>query len=364
MHRYVLSLFLFVSAARAQDVFTIGSGTGKPGGAVSIPVSVRDVSGTTLGIAAASGNRIQGLAFKVFFSSDVIDSVTIARAGVTATAVPMYENNLQGTGWSAFIASFNESTNLLPFISDQAAPGNQVAVLTVNLKAAAPLGTVPLTFDAPGAILSNQAGTANETVAGGTLSLVNGSVTVAAGTPLSMPSSLTATATSSSTIGATWSAVAGASHYEVWRSFNGGAFAIIATAASTSYPDTALPSTAYLYRVRAVDGSGGASSLSDIDLATTVPFTTDALILFDHFSQVKTAINAVLATAGLSALPPDATFAQGSIIRAQHMLDLRAAIVAARAKIGLPAISFAEAITAGETPIRNSQLDELRDAVR
>jgi hypothetical protein len=365
MHRRVfLSLFLFASAARAQDVFTIGSGTGNPGGAVSIPVYVRDVSATTLGIDAAGGSRIQGLAFKVIFSTDVIDTVTIARAGVTAQSVPMYENNLQGVGWSAFIASFNETTNLVPFVSDQAAPGNQVAVLTLTLKPGAAIGTTPLAFDAPGAILSNQAGTARETVANGALALVNGSVTVVAGTPLATPSALTASATSSSSVGTTWGGVGGAHHYEIWRSFNGGAFAMIATSATSSYPDSTLSNTAYLYRVRAVDGAGGASGLSNIDLATTVAFTTDPLIKFDHFSQVRTAINAVLVTAGLTALTPDATFAQGSIIRAQHMVDLRNAIVTARTKIGLPAVSFAEAVSAKMTPIRNSHLDELRNAVR
>jgi hypothetical protein len=365
MHRHVvLSLFLFVSAAHAQDVITIGSGTGNPGGSVSIPVYIRDVSATTLGVNNAAGSRIQGLAFKVFFSTDVIDTVTIARAGVTAQSVPMYENNLQGAGWSAFIASFNETTNLLPFVADQAAPGNQVAVLTLTLKPGAAVGTVPLTFDAPGAILSNQAGTARETVANSALALVNGSVSVVAGTPLSTPASLIATATSTSTVNATWAGVGGAHHYEIWRSFNGGAYAMVATPAATSYPDANVPNTAYLYRVRAVDAAGGASSMSNVDLATTVSFTTDTVIRFDHFSQLRTAINAVLATAGLSTLPADATFAKGLVVRAQHALDLRNAITAARQKIGLPSVTFAEVISANTTPIRNSHLDEIRNAVQ
>jgi hypothetical protein len=360
-----LFLFLFASAARAQDVLTIGSGTGQQGGAVSIPVYVRDLSTTTLGIDAAAGSRIQGLAFKVFFPTDVVASVSIARAGVMASRVPMYENNLQGSGWSAFIASFNESTNLLPFVSNQAAPGNPVAVLTVTLQPGAAIGTTStLRFDVPGAILSNQAGTARETIASGALSLVNGSVTVAAGSPLAAPTSLLAEATSSTSVGASWSGVGGAHHYEIWRSFNGGAFAQIATAPSPAYSDATDANTAYLYQVRAVDAVGGASAMSNIDLATTVPFTSDPNIRFAEFSQLRTAVNAVLATAGLALMSADGTFASGGPVRAQHVIDLRDAIAAARSKIGLPAASFAESISANATPIRLSHVEEIRSAVR
>jgi hypothetical protein len=175
---------------------------------------------------------------------------------------------------------------------------------------------------------------------------------------------LIATATSTSTVNTTWTGAAGAHHYEIWRSFNGGAFAMIATPATTSYSDANAANTAYLYRVRAVDAQGGASSMSNVDLATTVAFTTDTVIRFDHFSQLRTAINAVLATAGLSTLPPDATFAKGLVVRAQHALDLRNAITAARNKIGLPSVTFAEVISANTTPIRNSHLVELRNAVQ
>ena len=50
-------------AATAQDVITVGSATAS-GTTVDIPVSVRDVGGTPLGVDQAAGNKIQSFSIK------------------------------------------------------------------------------------------------------------------------------------------------------------------------------------------------------------------------------------------------------------------------------------------------------------
>jgi hypothetical protein len=62
--------------------------TAPSGGTVSIPVFVRDSSGTPLGIDSGFGNRIQGVALKVTYPTEVIASIAFTRADVTAGITP------------------------------------------------------------------------------------------------------------------------------------------------------------------------------------------------------------------------------------------------------------------------------------
>jgi len=59
-----------------------------------------------------------------------------------------------------------------------------------------------------------------------------------------------------------------------------------------------------------------------------------------------------------------ATFAPGALILAQHMIDLRTAIAEARSTLTLPPPSFGGGITAGQTPISLSPVNEIRAAVQ
>lgn len=68
---------------------------------------------------------------------------------------------------------------------------------------------------------------------------------------------VTATAASSSLVTASWSAVAGASSYELHRSSSGGGFSMVASGATTSANDPTVDAgTGYLYRVHAKNGGG------------------------------------------------------------------------------------------------------------
>ena len=365
----LLGILLAAFTASAQDVITVGTGSAPAGGVASVPVSILDRSGTPLGSDAGTGNRIQGISFKVFYPTSLVSSVTFTRAGVIASLTPVFESTLQGSGFIAYIVSFQESTNPIPFTLNAPAPGDLIGTLNVTLQPSATIGTSgALTLDAPSTLLSNQTGTTSETVALGTLALVNGSVSCS----MSAPSNLVATASGTSQVNLTWTAVTGADHYEVWRSFNGSAYAFLSNAPSASYTDFAVAaSTTYLYEVRAVDGASHASAFSNIDAATTIVFSDEPLVAMStlikavHITELRTAVNAFRAAASLGPLSSDPTIDVGQSIRAQHINDLRAGLDAARSLIGVPPISYTDpSLVAGTTPVRAVHVQQLRAGVQ
>jgi fibronectin type 3 domain-containing protein len=87
-----------------------------------------------------------------------------------------------------------------------------------------------------------------------------------------VPTGLSATANSDTAIAVTWTAVSGATHYDVERSLdNGASWNAAGTTATASFTDTGLtPSTTYTYHVRAGNGTGS-SAYSSPASATTQP---------------------------------------------------------------------------------------------
>jgi hypothetical protein len=178
------------------------------------------------------------------------------------------------------------------------------------------------------------------------------------------PISLSATSAPPMTL--SWSAVVGATSYEVWRSSFNGAFSLVLTTAATSVNDTGLSAdTTYLYSVRPV---GAASScFSPVDAATTTVFTDASLsgvmIKAAHVTQLRTAVNAMRAAGGLpAAVFTDPTLAAGStMVKRVHVTELRAALDAARAAIGLAALGYTDpVITAGSTMLKAVHITQLR----
>jgi hypothetical protein len=187
------------------------------------------------------------------------------------------------------------------------------------------------------------------------------------------PTNVVATATSTSNVNVTWTAVAGALSYNVYRSANGATYSLAGstTAPTVTFNDSGRSAnTAYLYKVRAVNG--GESTDSNIDLATTVIFTDDPLVAgttavqATHIIQLRTAVDAVRTLAGLGAgTYTDPTVTAGvTTMKAAHVNDLRSALDGARAVLLLPALSYSEAITAGVTPVKAVHLTELRNGVK
>lgn len=189
-------------------------------------------------------------------------------------------------------------------------------------------------------------------------------------TPFGAPSNLTATATGTTSVGVTWSAVGDLTHYQLERSSNGGAYAGIGgSIVDPLYTDVNVTSnTTYLYRVRAMAGVTP-SGYSNVDPATTIVFTDDPLaagtsIKRTHVTEMRTAVNAMRASAGLApAAFTDDPLALLGIIRATHLDQLRTNLDAARIAIGLTPITYGESIAAGVSA-KTAHVTEIRSGVR
>jgi len=184
--------------------------------------------------------------------------------------------------------------------------------------------------------------------------------------PIDTPSMFVATATSTSQVGVSWLPVSGATSYEVYRATSiSGPYALAVTTSAVSATDGGRSAnTTYLYKVRAL-GLGGSSAFSPIDPATTVMFTDASLagvvIKATHITELRTAVNAMRAAAGLSST----TFTDGSlpgvIIRSAHIAELRTSLDEARTTIGISALRYTDpALTAGVTTVRAAHILEPR----
>jgi len=198
MRPTTLSLALIASlssscalAGNIADVVTVSTGAGVAGASVDVPIYIRDTSGTPLGIDQPAGSRIQSYSIKVDYAPAAsVQSVTAARAGITAGLTPLFESSPSAPGSISLLDTFQESTNLIPFTSNAALPGNQVAVLHFVLAASAAPGTITLTLDPALTQLTDESGSAatRETTTAATLSLLNGSITVNPSTPVRLQS--------------------------------------------------------------------------------------------------------------------------------------------------------------------------------
>jgi hypothetical protein len=176
----------FAGAAAAQvtptDVITVGTTTGGAGATVNVPVYIRDTALTPLGIDQPSGSRIQSYSLQVTYApSAAVQSITFTRGGITTTLTPAFESSPSAGSSIALLDNFDETTNLIPFTSNAALPGNQVATLHVTLApGVAPGTTITLTLDPLLTQLTDEGGTpaTSETVANGRLTLVNGAIVV------------------------------------------------------------------------------------------------------------------------------------------------------------------------------------------
>jgi hypothetical protein len=195
---------------------------------------------------------------------------------------------------------------------------------------------------------------------------------------LAIPTNVVAAATSNSQVTISWSAVAGAATYEIQRSTNYGSanngFTMLTTvtAPTITFNNTSLTAdTTYLYKVRAINGAT-MSSFSAIDPATTIVFTDDPLntgvtAKAAHVTQLRIAVNAMRAAAGLSAQSfTDPGLASGGIIRAVHQNELRTALNLARSTIGLAAIVYVDSptVTATSTKVKAAHVTDLRNGVK
>lgn len=170
-----------------QDVVTVGIVNGPQFSVVDVPVSIRDVSGTPLGLDQPPGSRIQSYSIKVNYApASAVQSITFSRAGITQSLTPTFESSPSSAGSISLLDTFQESTNLIPFTLNGLPPGNQVAHLQVQLSPTAiPGQVITLTLDPTLTQLTDEAGhpATIETTANTRLALVSGSITVVPSVP-------------------------------------------------------------------------------------------------------------------------------------------------------------------------------------
>ena len=85
-----------------------------------------------------------------------------------------------------------------------------------------------------------------------------------------------------------------------------------------------------------------------------------------HLRELRTAVNALRAAAGLTATSFTDTpaFAFVTAVRAIHIQELRTSLDAARNAIGLAAIAYADPSLAAGTPVRASHVTQLRNGTQ
>jgi hypothetical protein len=186
-------------------------------------------------------------------------------------------------------------------------------------------------------------------------------------TPPAAPATFTATATSTSATTLSWSAVSGVTDYEVWRSSADAPFSLLKTVSGTSTTDTGLTgNTTYVYKVRGACGG----AYGPLDAATTMLFTNDPLtagtaIRAIHVTELRTAIDAIRAAAGLEPASYSSAVAAGSLIRRSDITEMRTALDFARSVLGLTALSYTDGtITAGTTAVKAAHITDLRNGVK
>jgi hypothetical protein len=191
---------------------------------------------------------------------------------------------------------------------------------------------------------------------------------------LSAPASLVATGASSTQINLTWGAATGGTvdHYQVERmqSLSSGFTVVNSNVPTNSYNETVSTGTANLYRVRAVDSSNNFTNYSNLDLATAITFTDDPLvsgttiIKAQHILELRQAINAIRSLANLQAATWTDASPQGVSIKAVHVQEMRTNLDQALNALSLPVQSYTDSTLSSTLSIKRVHFDELRQAVK
>ncbi|HXH42113.1 MAG TPA: FG-GAP-like repeat-containing protein, partial [Thermoanaerobaculia bacterium] len=336
-----------VDSSQTSVQVLLGDGAGHFVAASTIPAA-----GGLYDAFAAGDFDVSGTVDLVIGGSPVVAMNTVT-ACPTITVSPA--SIPAGTTGTAYNAGFSQSGGTgVTFTENGPLPAGLTFSGTTLSGTTSQAGTFPITisaFDAHGC-----SGSASYTL---TILLPAGST----------PANLIATATSTSQIALTWFGVANTNHYEVQRS-SGGAFATISTPSVTAFLDnTVSAGTTYRYQVRAISNASVTSPFSNYDIATTIFFNDDPLIAMStviqavHITQLRTAVNAVRATAGLAPYSFTDPSVAGIVIKAVHITDLRNALDPARSALGVPAIVYSNPATSG-TLVRAIDLTEIRNGVK
>jgi Big-like domain-containing protein len=168
---------------------------------------------------------------------------------------------------------------------------------------------------------------------------------------------------------AIWTPVTGAVGYDVELSVGGSAFTKVGTTTSqTNWSDDSIviqPWTTCVYRVTARNANGNLSP-SGMDAVTIARYTdvslTGQLIKAQHLLELAAAVNAFRTAMHLAPFTYSAPPAQGGVIRAATLQELRTALRQARTALG-QTTAFTNESPAGVV-VQKVHLQELRDALK
>jgi hypothetical protein len=301
----------------------------------------------------ASDFEVVQLGWKPTYSLVLTIGPIVGAGDATSVTVTAYDANYNlATGFTGTI-HFTSTDGSATLPSDYTFVGGDAGVHTF---------TGAVTFQTAG----NQALTATHTVD----PTINGTRGVIVGPRT--PTSLVATSTSSTQVNLNWGSSPTATQYQILRRTSSNDYATIGTSGAASFSDTSAPSNATLaYKVRAVDASSRLSPLSTPDIATTIPFVDEPLVIgtsvkLTHMNELRQAAAAIRATAGLGVFSfTDPALSTSTAVRAVHVQELRTAINQGRVALGLSSAVFTDpSIVAGTTVIRAYHLQELRNAVK
>ena len=122
--------------------------------------------------------------------------------------------------------------------------------------------------------------------------------------------------------------------------------------------------------VGAVDSANHVSSPSQPDLATTIVFTDEPLaagtiVKALHFTELRTAIDAVRAAIGSGPATYTNAITMGGVIKAIDVTEMRSFLDSARSALFVPGVQYTDpSLNAGTTIIRAAHLQELRNGVK
>jgi hypothetical protein len=215
---------------------------------------------------------------------------------------------------------------------------------------------------------STQSRSATVTVAGQTFV-----VTQDGKPPFGPPTSVLATGDVHTTpfISVTWHGSGGATSYEVAFSANGSSYTSAGTTTDRflTFATGVSANAAYLVKVRAINSGGTQSAYTTPDLATTFVFTDDPLVVgvtrakSVHWTELRTAVNAVRQIAGLSPATWTENITVGQAITRTGIGELRAALDGARAALLLNTLTYTDDPLTTATAIRAAHIMELRAGV-
>jgi uncharacterized repeat protein (TIGR01451 family) len=183
---------------------------------------------------------------------------------------------------------------------------------------------------------------------------------------LTAPSSVVATATTSSQVAVTWWPTYGEQPvYEVFRSTGNGPYVQVGSTLGTTFYDNAVAAnTVYLYQVRKKEGSV-VGPFSARDWASTLVYTDDPIVARStrikriHIEQLRAAVNQVRASVGLPAAVFTDPSLAGLVVKKIHIAQLRIAVNDARVQAGLGGIAFNDS-----TSIMAAHINDLRSALK